>query len=207
MERVLAAQAPDGSWPIEAWFTGVATRDPWGSQAISIALCLEALKEAIASAEASAKEIKMTLPASGAIDKGEAYLLDRIRARQLVSRAPDNPPDKRVDDCGEAFLAIDALIAVDDRVEASDRRKLAARLLASRSGGAWNYSGRGGVNADTTASAIRAWTGWEKASHWTACDCSTIRAFGCSTHLRPRAIWICNCPRKARTNISARIHV
>ena len=98
----------------------------------------------------------MTLPASGAIDKGEAYLLDRIRARQLVSRAPDNSPDKRVDDCGEAFLAIDALIAVDDRVEASDRRKLAARLLASRSGGAWNYSGRGGVDADTTASAIRA---------------------------------------------------
>jgi hypothetical protein len=157
VERVLAGQAPDGSWPIEAWFTGVATPRPvWGSQAISTALCLEALKEAIASAEASAKEIKMTLPASGAIDKGEAYLLDRIRARQLVSRAPDNSPDKRVDDCGEAFLAIDALIAVDDRVEASDRRKLAARLLASRSGGAWNYSGRGGVDADTTASAIRA---------------------------------------------------
>ena len=96
------------------------------------------------------------LPASDAIDKGEAYLLDRIRARQLVSRAPDNSPDKRVDDCGEAFLAIDALIAVGDRVEASDRRTLAARLLASRIGEAWNYSGRGGVDADTTASAIRA---------------------------------------------------
>jgi hypothetical protein len=59
VERVLAAQAADGSWPIEAWFTGVATPKPvWGSQAISTALCLEALKDAIASAEASAKRAK-----------------------------------------------------------------------------------------------------------------------------------------------------
>jgi hypothetical protein len=98
----------------------------------------------------------MMLPASDAIEKGEAYLLDRIRAQQLVSRAPASSPDKRVDDCGEAFLAIDALIAVDNQLGASDRRKIAARLLTSRNGGAWNYSGRGGVDADTTASAIRA---------------------------------------------------
>src|SRR5882672_3073872 len=93
---------------------------------------------------------------SDAIDKGEAYLLDRIRARQLVSRAPANSPDKRWDDCGEAFLAIDALIAVGDRIGAPDRRNLATRLLASRSMGAWDYSGKSGVDADTTASAIRA---------------------------------------------------
>jgi hypothetical protein len=93
---------------------------------------------------------------SDAIEKGEAYLLDRIHAQQLVSRAPANWPDKRVDNCGEAFLAADVLIAVADRIDASSRSALAARLLASRNGGAWNYSGRGGVDADTTASAIRA---------------------------------------------------
>ena len=98
----------------------------------------------------------MTLLLSNAIDQGEAYLLDRIRARQLVSRAPANSPDRRWDDCGEAFLAIDALIAVGDRLNAPDRHKLAARLLASRSTGAWDYSGKSGVDADTTASAIRA---------------------------------------------------
>jgi hypothetical protein len=156
VERVLAAQTADGSWPIEAWFTGAGTPKPvWGSQAISTALCLEALKEAIDSAVASAKERKTMLPASDAIDKGEAYLLDRIRAEELVSRAPATSPDKRLDNCGEALLAIDTLIAVGDRVEASDRRKFAARLLALRSNGAWNYSGSG-VDADSTASAIRA---------------------------------------------------
>jgi hypothetical protein len=93
---------------------------------------------------------------ANAIDKGEAYLLERVRARQLVSRAPVNSPDRRWDDCGEPFLAIDALIAVGDRLGTLDRRNLANRLLASRSMGAWDYSGKSGVDADTTASAIRA---------------------------------------------------
>ncbi len=54
IDRVLAAQTADGSWPIEAWFTGVATPKPvWGSPAISTALCLEALREAMALAEES----------------------------------------------------------------------------------------------------------------------------------------------------------
>jgi len=91
-----------------------------------------------------------------AIDRGVSYLLDRIRARELVSRAPPNSPDKRWDDCGEPFLAIDALIAVDTRLGDADRRKLAGRLLAARSGIAWDYSGKSGVDVDTTASAIRA---------------------------------------------------
>jgi hypothetical protein len=56
VERVLAAQAADGSWPIEPWFTGAGKPRPvWGSPTISTALCLEALKEATASAETSAK--------------------------------------------------------------------------------------------------------------------------------------------------------
>jgi hypothetical protein len=93
---------------------------------------------------------------SDAIDKGESYLLDRIRARELVSRAPVNSPDRRWDDCGEAFLAVDTLIAVGARIGTPDRRALANRLLASRSKGAWDYSGKSGVDADTTASAIRA---------------------------------------------------
>lgn len=55
IERVLAAQMADGRWPIEAWFTGAGTPKPvWGSPAISTALCLEVLSEAIASSEAPA---------------------------------------------------------------------------------------------------------------------------------------------------------
>jgi hypothetical protein len=56
IEKVLAAQHADGSWPVEAWFTGVATPKPvWGSQAISTALCLEALGEVTASTNESAR--------------------------------------------------------------------------------------------------------------------------------------------------------
>src|SRR5438046_2231444 len=103
------------------------------------------------------REREMSMSASDAIDKGEAYLLDRIRARQLVSRTPPNGPPTRWENCGEPFLAIDALIAVGDRIGALDRRNLATRLLASRSkDGAWDYCGKSGVDADTTASAIRA---------------------------------------------------
>jgi hypothetical protein len=91
-----------------------------------------------------------------AIEKGKAYLLERVCAQELVSCAPPNSPDRRWDNCGEPFLAVDVLIALGDRIDTLERRKLVARLLASRSRGAWDYSGKSGVDADTTASAIRA---------------------------------------------------
>jgi hypothetical protein len=91
----------------------------------------------------------------GAVEKGSSYLLARVRARELVSRAPAQSPFKQWDDCGEPYLAIDVLLAVGDRVEAEEKEALADRLLRSQFRGAWDYSGKSGVDADTTASAIR----------------------------------------------------
>jgi hypothetical protein len=93
---------------------------------------------------------------SGAVEKGSSYLLARFRAREMVSRAPPHSPVKLWDNCGEPFLAIDALLAVGDRIEAEEKEALADRLLRSQFRGAWDYSGKSGVDADTTASAIRA---------------------------------------------------
>jgi hypothetical protein len=93
---------------------------------------------------------------SAAIESGENYLLERLRAREVVSRAPETCPDKRWDDCGEPYLAIDVLLALGDRTLASDRQELAGRLLASQFRGAWDYGEKRGIDADTTASAIRA---------------------------------------------------
>jgi hypothetical protein len=44
IDAVLAAQRPDGRWPITPWVTGVGTPQPfWGGPAITTALALEAL--------------------------------------------------------------------------------------------------------------------------------------------------------------------
>lgn len=96
------------------------------------------------------------MSSSAAIENGESYLLERLRAREIVSRAPDYCADKRWDDCGEPYLAIDVLLALGDRALFTDRQELAARLLSSQFRGAWDYSGKRGIDVDTTASAIRA---------------------------------------------------
>jgi hypothetical protein len=45
MAAVLAAQQPDGSWPLSPWVTGVGDPTPfWGSPAITTALAIEALE-------------------------------------------------------------------------------------------------------------------------------------------------------------------
>lgn len=96
------------------------------------------------------------MSASSAVEKASSYLLDRLRSREVVSRAPNHSPAKQWDDCGEPFLAIDLLLAAGDRVEAAEKEALADRLLRSQFKGAWDYAGKTGVDADTTASAIRA---------------------------------------------------
>jgi hypothetical protein len=91
----------------------------------------------------SASGRELALSASAAVGTGEAYLLGRIRAHELLSRAPTDSPDKRYDDCGEPFLALDALIALGDRITAVDRQTLAARLRRCRCNGAWDRSQSG----------------------------------------------------------------
>ena len=93
---------------------------------------------------------------SGAVEQGCSYLLTRLRAREVVSRAPVNSPAKYWDDCGEPYLAIDVLFALGDRIAAEEKEALADRLLRSQFKGAWDYSGKSGIDVDTTASAIRA---------------------------------------------------
>jgi hypothetical protein len=47
IDAVLAAQRPDGRWPIRPWCTGAGHPVPyWGSSAVSTALALEALAAA-----------------------------------------------------------------------------------------------------------------------------------------------------------------
>jgi len=93
---------------------------------------------------------------SAPVENAKLYLLDRLRSREVVSRAPANSPAKQWDNCGEPFLAIDVLLALGNRVEAEEQQALADRLLRSQFNGAWDYAGKSGVDADTTASAIRA---------------------------------------------------
>lgn len=93
---------------------------------------------------------------AAAIDRGRSYLLARLRAQELVSLAPVDSPDKRYDGCGEPFLALDPIIAIGDRITDEDRQSLVARLLRSQWAGAWDYSGRRGIDVDTTSAAIRA---------------------------------------------------
>ena len=51
ISHLLIAQANDGHWSLEKWFTGIANPTPvWGSAAISTALCLEALQHAVRAA-------------------------------------------------------------------------------------------------------------------------------------------------------------
>ena len=51
ISHLLVAQAIDGHWSLERWFTGIANPTPeWGSAAISTALCLEALQHAVRAA-------------------------------------------------------------------------------------------------------------------------------------------------------------
>jgi hypothetical protein len=94
--------------------------------------------------------------AAAAIDGGQSYLLARIRACELVSRAPADSPEKGFDGCGEPFLAVDPIIAVGDRLTDEDRQSLAGRLIQSQWMGAWDYKGKQGIDVDTTSSAIRA---------------------------------------------------
>jgi hypothetical protein len=92
-----------------------------------------------------------------AIDTGESYLRARIRARELVSRAPVDSPNRWFDGCGEPFLALDAVMALGNRMTDEDRRSLADRLLRSQRMGAWAYAAEwGGIDVDTTSAAIRA---------------------------------------------------
>jgi hypothetical protein len=96
-----------------------------------------------------------TSPAA-AIDIGESYLHARIRARELVSRAPVDSPNRWFDGCGEPFLALDAVMALGNRMTDEDRRSLADRLLRSQRMGAWAYAAEwGGIDVDTTSAAIR----------------------------------------------------
>jgi hypothetical protein len=91
-----------------------------------------------------------------AIERGESYLLARLRARQIVSRAPVESTNKWFDDCGEPFLALDVVIALGEHMPDPERQKLIARLLQSEREGGWVYAPFGDIDADTTASALRA---------------------------------------------------
>ena len=92
-----------------------------------------------------------------AIDEGESYLLARIRAREWASYAPVDSRNKWAEGAGEAFLITDPVLAVGERMTDEDRRSLIARLLKSQKRrGTWSYRSAGTIDADTTASAIRA---------------------------------------------------
>src|ERR1700704_4232097 len=97
-------------------------------------------------------------PAAGStpIEKGEYYLIARIRNRELVSRAPSDSPIRRMDNFGEPFLALDVVAALGARIPSKDKRRLVTRLLREQKKGAWAYASWGGIDVDTTASAIRA---------------------------------------------------
>jgi hypothetical protein len=63
IDDLLTAQAQDGSWSTEPWFTGAGNPVPvWGSPAISTALCVEALSVALASLAASRQARAPVLP-------------------------------------------------------------------------------------------------------------------------------------------------
>jgi hypothetical protein len=94
--------------------------------------------------------------ADDAIEKGQSYLLARIRSRELASRAPEDSPYKDWDGTGEAYLALDAVIAAGERMTGDDRRGLVERLMRKQRQGAWDYRGGEGPDVDTTSSAIRA---------------------------------------------------
>ena len=93
---------------------------------------------------------------NAAIERGESYLLERIRARELVTQAPSEASNKRFDGYGEPYLALDPLLALAERIPTQDRQDLADRLLRSQRMGAWDYTGQRGLDVDTTAAAIRA---------------------------------------------------
>lgn len=83
-------------------------------------------------------------------------MLDRIRAGELVSRAPEDSPYKDWDGAGVAFLALDAVIAAGPRMTEGDRAALAELLMSRQRQGGWVYREGGLPDADTTASALRA---------------------------------------------------
>jgi hypothetical protein len=84
------------------------------------------------------------------------YLLERIRAGELASHAPSDSPFREWDGTGEAYLALDAVIAAGPRLTDADRELLARRLMAKQFQGAWDYRGGQGPDVDTTSSALRA---------------------------------------------------
>jgi hypothetical protein len=89
-------------------------------------------------------------------ERGVNYLLARIRAGELASRAPDDSPFKDWDETGEAYLALDAVIAAEPRLTLADRELLAGRLMAKQRQGTWDYRGGQRPDVDTSASALRA---------------------------------------------------
>jgi hypothetical protein len=90
------------------------------------------------------------------IARAESYLAARICQGELVSRAPPESPVKRFDGEGEAFMALEAVAALGARISDEDKRLVMARLLSVERNGAWAYAPWGGIDSDTTASAIRA---------------------------------------------------
>lgn len=90
-----------------------------------------------------------------AIERGDAYLISRIRRGELGSRAPADSSIKRLDNHGEPFIVLDVVSALGPRIPAKVRRGLIARLMKTRRNDAWAYSPRTGIDSDTTASAIR----------------------------------------------------
>ena len=91
------------------------------------------------------------------IESGRGYLLTRLRRRELATRAPADCPHKNWDGKGEAYLALNVVLALGDQLGRRDRNRLRRRLLNTQVGGAWDYTdGGSGPDADTSASAIRA---------------------------------------------------
>lgn len=90
------------------------------------------------------------------VRRGEDYLIARLQAGEIVSRAPAESTNKRFDDSGEAFLALDVVVALGPNIPDAERQKLIARLLESERDGGWVYAPAfGDIDSDTTASALR----------------------------------------------------
>jgi hypothetical protein len=89
-----------------------------------------------------------------AIRAGQSYLLDRLRRNEITASAPAGSAN-RFDGFGHPFLTLDPVIAVRDLLTVQDRDDVVSRLLGQERAGKWAYADFAGVDADTTASAIR----------------------------------------------------
>lgn len=96
--------------------------------------------------------------AQAACEKGELYVLERIRAGELTSHSSEACPFKKWDNTGEPYLALDALIAAAPRMTAADRAALAELLLRLQwRGGIWEYGfDIQRPDSDSSAAALRA---------------------------------------------------